>query len=139
MSEDSEIYDVQSSESLAQVEPEADYYRRQIRRIEHATIDLENGHQDLDDHQIIARVRTIAAECLRRPRSNGEKFDRLERELAELRADIIDYDILRRDYREAQEKIREFWRDMGPVEGLVRATVGELAMRIDRWTAGRKG
>lgn len=134
MSEEKKTYSVRSGEPLAQVEPEADYYRRQMRRIEHAMSELDAA--DLNKRavgQALRQVRLVTSEALRRPRSNGDAIDRLDRELAELRADLIDYGILKRDYRAAQDKLNLLWRNRGPFERFVRATIGEAAIRIDRW------
>lgn len=143
MSEEKKTYSVRSGEPLAQVEPEADYYRRQIRSIEHVMNELDahntlagDGPTGVDANAItrfLAELRIVTSEALRRPRSNGDAIDRLERELAELRADLIDYGILKRDYRAAQEKLNLLWRNRGPFERFVRATIGEAAIRIDRW------
>ena len=135
MSEDPKTYEVRSSEPLAQVEPESDYYRRQIRRIDHAINQFDLGGTSRLAGKCLSTIRAVVAESLRRPRSNGEAVDRLELELAKLRGDLIDYGILQRDHREAKEKLRLLWQEMGPVERLVRTTVGELAIRIDRWAS----
>ena len=112
------VVDVMTTEVVvAQAEPEGDYYRRQMRRVEHAIIQFDSTNGG-EIGKCLLTIRTVAEECLRRPRGNGAAVDRLELELAKLRADLIDYGILQRDHRAAKEKLRLLWRDMGPVEGL---------------------
>lgn len=137
-----------SPEPLAQVEPEADYFRRTMRTIRHwlDELDLSGASQEVRDKTLNdIRLRTV--EALNRPRSNGKAIDRLERELAELRGKIIDFDIVAQELKEAriwhsrateaEEALARLRGHMGPAESAICATIGASARRVDRWLAGR--
>lgn len=136
-------------ESVA--EAEVDHYRTKLRQLRvwlNSVTDIATS----ESIESIEKSIDLIDKLLARPRSNGEVIDRLEAELAELRAKLIDADVATMELRQhkqatrnlaaqvatLEKQVRSMTQNMGTAEWLLYRTAGKVAIRIDE-LLGRLG
>lgn len=121
-----------TGEPAADVEPPADYYRRILRTIK-ARCD---GLSKLTPNE--GSIDALAAEALSRERSNGPTIDRLEAEVARLRGELVDQDMLRRELGLVKAELAENKRAATEAQAQLDAVLGTvrkadtIAARLER-------
>ena len=158
MSEDSAPYTANSFAGQPDDgDPEIDYYRRKLRQFQVWLKYLADPPEPIlgvpsplisSPMEVQVKIGAIRVELdamLKRPRSNGAVIDRMELELAELRAKLVDADYFTMKMRQEQQASRELDRrveslrkqvrhltqNMGPVERTLYRAAHGAAVRVD--------
>lgn len=133
---------VRSPEPLAQVEPDNDYYRRQLRSM---VVMIEKAQDEGRLTTDLAALKVIAKECLARPRSNDAAIDRLEREVGDLRTKLIDMDVLRTESGQAHAVAAQMTtraelaeQELKRLRASLGRRFGRAGQILDGWIAKRK-
>ena len=117
---------------IASPETDEGRCRTALRQITYRVGDFKFNHSPEHMRQLLVEIRFLAEEVLSAPRSNGAAIDALEKELGQLRGELLDHKI-----RSVRMKAERPSVKRGPFERLVSSKIGSRAARLDAWLLGK--